>query len=156
TKKLLDGSQAAVVTLGTTGATNIASNGVTAGPNTVAGTYQIAVTQQGLKAQAVASNAFTAATNIATTTNGATAALTGNATISQSGANTTNVGTYVVTVTQQGVKGSIAGAVPGAAGTTNGTLTFNHGLLSAATTIAVATTDTVGNIASTINADATL
>ncbi len=115
TKKLLDGSAAAVATLGATGAANVATNGVTAGPNTVAGTYEIAVTQQGQKAQLIGTNAFVAAQNTATTTDGT--AISGNATIDPVN---TQTGTYAVTITQQGVEGNIVAAAAATAGTTAG------------------------------------
>lgn len=123
TKKLLDGSSAAQAVLGTTGATNIDS--VTAGANTIAGTYQIAVTQQGQKAQLQAANVFAAATNSVTASSGT--AITGSPTAT----NSTQTGTYSITVTQQGVRANItnaAGATGLGAGETQDLLITGTGL----------------------------
>jgi flagellin len=155
TKKLLDGSQAAQVTLGTTGASNVAANGVTAGPNTVAGTYEVAVTQQGQKAQLIGANAFAAAQNTATTTDGT--AITGNATIS---ATLTQTGTYGVTITQQGVKGNVTGgaAASGSATGVVNALAISGGALTGTvnvTTIATHTAvQTVADIQAALDANA--
>jgi flagellin len=145
TKKLLDGTSAAQVTIGATGATNFSS--VTAGANTVAGTYQIAVTQQGLKGQLEGASSYASAHNTATTTVGT--ALAASATISNT---TTQTGTYNITVTQQGLRGQITGsnnvAAPTAAG---GTLAISGGSI-AGTGITVtfgnteASTDIVGKV----------
>jgi flagellin len=136
TKRLLDGSQAAQVTLGTTGASNIAPNGVTATANTVAGTFDIAVTQQGQKAQLIGANAFVAAQNTATTTDGT--AISGNATISPT---LTQTGTYDVTVTQQGLKGFITGGSGASAtgsGGAVGTIVISGGTLAGPVTVNLA------------------
>ncbi len=147
TKKLLDGTSAATAVLGTTGSTNISS--VTAGSSTVAGTYEIAVSQQGQKAQLVGSNAFAAATNTATTSAGT--AISGSATISST---LTQTGTYNVTVTQQGVKGNVtaggAGATAAVAGSTANNLTVAGGALTGTVNVTIANGDTLGTTVTNI------
>jgi flagellin len=128
TKRLLDGSSAAVATLGATGAANVAS--VTAGTNTVAGTYQVAITQQGQAAQLVGGS-FGTVSNSAVTNAGT--ALTGVATIATSGASATAVGTYNIKVTQQGLGDSLTGSSAGqATAAASGNFTFAGGSLGTA------------------------
>ncbi len=152
TKKLLDGSSAAVATLGTTGASNIAS--VSGGSSTAAGTYQIAVTQQGAKAELAGSNAFAAATNTATTTTGKRYP----GKLPPISSTLTQTGTYGVTITQQGVKGSVAAGAAGATSTGAGTLSISGGALTGTVTVTLANTDTlaatVTNIQTQLDANA--
>jgi len=100
TKKLLDGSAAAQVTINT-GGSNVAS--VTPGASTAAGNYSASITQVGQKAQLLGT-AFTAATNSVTSQSGAAVAAGATAT------NSTYTGTYNVVVTQQGQDAGITAA----------------------------------------------
>lgn len=147
TKKLLDGTSAAQVTIGATGAANIAS--VTAGASTVAGTYQIAVSQLGKAAQ-VLGGSFNGATNSATTVTGT--ALAGNATITN-GVNTAQVGTYTISTVTQGVKGT-TGALTAAdlAAAQTQTLTISGGLLTSPLTVNQAASTNVAGQAAAIQA----
>jgi flagellin len=138
TKKLLDGTSAAQVSV-TSGSTNLAATSpVVVGPGAVAGTYSVSVAQQGQAAQLLSTNTFASANNIIGT------AAAGTAITGLTVANTTNTGSYNVVVTQQGVKGSISGTgtsfVTGSSGGAS-SITIAGGNLVGTTTVALATTD---------------
>jgi flagellin len=127
TKRLLDGSSAAVATLGVTGASNVAS--VSAGSNTVAGTYQVAITQQGLAAQLVGTNFTSGGTVVNSQVTNLGTALAAGTSIASTGASATAVGTYTIAVTHQGLGDALTGASAGASNAAAGSISFSGGSL---------------------------
>jgi flagellin len=148
TKRLLDGSQAAQITY-TSGASSLTS--VTANGNTAPGTYNIKVTQQGLAAQLVGSNAFQAATNSVTSATGTAIQSTGGATAT----NNTTTGTYNVSITQEGLASVFqGGAFVGPTASNSGTLAITiDGVTS---NVAVNSGDTISALITRINGTAGL
>jgi flagellin len=151
TKRLLNGSSAAVATLAASGSSNVQS--VSGNTNTAAGSYEVRITQQGQAAQLVGAVFSTAGTvsNSATTVQGT--ALSGPATIGTSGSNATAVGTYNVTVTQQGLGDSISGASAGqSSALASGVVTFSGGALTSAVSYTINAADAFSTTAAGIQA----
>jgi flagellin len=113
-KHLLDGTVGQQFTT-LSGNQNISS--VTGGPNTVAGTYTLNITQAGIKGQATAGSNFT---NFAQTVGITAGAATINGSVSASP--TTQAGNYTVSYAQQGIRANVTGGAF-AAPTLNETLT---------------------------------
>ncbi len=114
-KHLLDGTVGQQFTT-LSGSQNITS--VTGGPNTVAGTYTLNITQAGVKGQGTAGSNFTNFAQTITTTAGA-ATINGSASASP----TTQAGNYTVSYAQQGVRANVTGTAF-TAPTANETLTI--------------------------------